>query len=187
MSRLILVKHSQPEIDPNKPAREWPLSEPGRARCVPLAAQLSLLEPNRIFSSDEPKAVETASLLAACLGLTTRVEQDLHEHGRAGVPWMDDAEWQQTMSAFFHQRKELVFGDESADQALGRFSVAVDRIVPLDSGDCSVIVAHGTVISLFAAAKTGADAHQLWCDLHLPSFIVLSMPCWAIEEVVNIG
>ena len=35
--KLILVKHSLPVIDPEKPAHQWKLSPEGKKRCIPLA------------------------------------------------------------------------------------------------------------------------------------------------------
>ncbi len=45
MPRLILVKHSLPEIVPALPANEWRLSEGGRPRCRVLAERLAAYSP----------------------------------------------------------------------------------------------------------------------------------------------
>jgi hypothetical protein len=61
-----------------------------------------------------------------------------------------------------------VYGEESASAALARFSAALDR---LDEG--TVVVSHGTVISLYAAARSGRDAFELWSSLELPDLVVV--------------
>ena len=60
MLKLILVRHSSPEIVPAVPADQWPLSEAGRLRCKTLAKKLAAHHPNVVVSSTEIKALETA-------------------------------------------------------------------------------------------------------------------------------
>ena len=64
MKNLILVKHSLPEIIPTIPAKEWVLSKPGQVRCEVLAERLESYSPDIVTSSVEPKAVETAQIIA---------------------------------------------------------------------------------------------------------------------------
>ena len=47
------------------------------------------------------------------------------------------------------------------------------------------MVAHGTVISLLVARHNEIDAHDLWRDLGLPSFCVLSAQGFEIQEIVS--
>jgi 2,3-bisphosphoglycerate-dependent phosphoglycerate mutase len=67
---LLLVRHSVPAPDPSVPSEEWRLSEEGRGRCAELARHIAVYEPQRLLSSPEPKALETAELIAAILGPT---------------------------------------------------------------------------------------------------------------------
>src|SRR2546421_10994439 len=67
--KLVLIKHAAPEVDPDVPAERWHLSEKGRASCTPLAASLASHSPRVIVSSEEPKASETARLVAKELGV----------------------------------------------------------------------------------------------------------------------
>lgn len=77
-----------------------------------------------------------------------------------------------------------MFGDESADEALARFAGGVDAAVDSTVPGSVLIVAHGTVISLFVAARAGLDAWSLWQRLGLPSFVTLTLPTFAIEQEV---
>ena len=47
------------------------------------------------------------------------------------------------------------------------------------------VVAHGTVISLYVARKTGADPFTLWKRLDTPSYIVIDLPEFQIVKVVG--
>lgn len=175
--RLILVKHSLPEIVDGVRAREWRLSAEGRRRCDPLADALAIYAPSgAIISSDEPKAIETAERVAARLGLPHGVDAGLAEHRRGAKKLLDEAEWQAAIARLFARPDRLEYGDETGDQARLRFESAIRRALAARAsgaaGAC-VCVAHGTVISLFTAAFAGADGYTLWRQLSLPSFVVL--------------
>lgn len=174
--RLILVKHALPAIVDGVRARDWALSAEGRRRCGPLAEALRIHAPSgTIFSSDEPKAVETAALIAAALGLPTAIDAGLAEHRRGAVRMLDETAWQAAIARLFEHPDRLEYGEETGDQARLRFEAAVRRILASRErpGGACVCVAHGTVISLFTAALTGADGLALWKRLALPSFVAL--------------
>jgi broad specificity phosphatase PhoE len=165
---VLLVRHSLPELDPSQPAEEWRLSEEGRRRCGPLTVRLRDHSPTAIVSSTERKARETAELLGEELGLAVRESAGLRETARRTVPWLETEELQRGIQALFERPDEVVFGEESASAALARFSAAVDS---LDEG--TVVVTHGTVISLYVAARTGRDAFELWSRLGVPDLVVV--------------
>lgn len=48
-----------------------------------------------------------------------------------------------------------------------------------------IIVAHGTVITLFVSRRAGLEPFPFWKRLALPSFVVLSLPDQAVESVVD--
>lgn len=183
LRHLILVKHSLPQIEPAVPAREWQLSDEGRNRCAALAQQLAAYRPASIVSSHEPKAAETAALLAAGLHTRARSADDLHEHDRYAAGWLGTpARFNAAVEAFFAHPSELRFGSETADQAHARFAAAVAREVAAADGNV-IIVAHGTVIALFVARCTGAAPFPLWQRLGLPSYVVLALPAHNLVAV----
>ncbi len=185
MSYLILVKHSLPEIDSSRPAREWVLNEEGRRRCDELAEALRKYAPQAIVSSDEPKARETAERVALNLGLVSIPFPNLHEHARQTVPFLGKAAFDATVQRFFAKPDALVFGEETADDAHARFANAVQQAMAQHSDKTLVIVAHGTVISLLVSRACNVDGFTLWKQLGLPAFIVLVLPAMTIESVVN--
>ena len=87
MRRLVLVRHSKPEIEPDKPASEWRLDDAGRHRSKLLAGTLCGFNADVVWSSKEPKAVETAEIVADALGVPVRTTDGLEEHHRIGVPY----------------------------------------------------------------------------------------------------
>jgi len=172
---LILVKHSVPEIVESLPAREWKLSELGRARAERLADLLRQYQPEVIVSSKEPKATETAEIIAGIHQIESRVAEDLHEHDRSNIPFLAHDKFQASVREFFQKPKELVFGKETADQAHARFYGSVHSVLNEHTDKTVVIVTHGTVISLFVSRLTGRSGFELWHMLGLPSFIALDL------------
>ena len=186
--RLILVKHSLPEIVDGVRAREWRLGDEGRRRCDALAEALAAYAPSGVItSSDEPKAIATAERVAARLGLPTAIDPGLGEHKRGAKKLLDEAEWQAAIGRLFAHPDRLEYGEETGDQARTRFETAIRRALASRASGASwgacVCVAHGAVISLFTAAFAGLDGHDLWRRLELPSFVVLSLAEKRLEAV----
>ena len=172
---LILVKHSLPKVKQNLPANKWKLSKEGQARTRRLAERLSYFHPDVIFSSPEPKAKETAEIIANILQLELHIVEDLHEHDRSNLPYLSQDEFQASIREFFQKPSALVFGEETANESHSRFYRAVHTILKNHTNKTVVIVAHGTVISLFVSRLTGISDLLLWNELDLPSFVVIDL------------
>jgi broad specificity phosphatase PhoE len=172
---LILVRHSVPEIYGDQPANTWNLSEEGRLRAQRLAEELKNFEPDVIVSSDEPKAKETAEILASDLGLEMQMHPDLHEHDRSNVPYLSLEAFQVLIRDFFQKPDQLVFGNETGNQAYARFYHAIHSILNENINNTVVVVTHGAVISLFVARLTGSSDLELWGKLGLPSFVAMDL------------
>ena len=186
MSRLILIKHSLPAIDPAVPAPEWRLSEEGRRRAERLARRLEGLAPATIASSPETKAFATASILGAHHQLPVQVVDDLREHERRRTAYLGDQAFQDAVSAALRRPDELVFGEETTGAARHRFTAAVTGLLATTPPEWPLaIVTHGTVLALYVAAATGVDAVTLWRQLGLPSYVVLSRPDLALIDIVD--
>jgi broad specificity phosphatase PhoE len=117
-------------------------------------------------SSPEAKARETAELIASPLGLEVQLVDGLRETARRTVGWLEPDELERGIQALFDRPDEVVHGEESATAALARFEAAVAGLP-----ERAVVVSHGTVISLYVAAKTGRDPFELWRSLELPDVV----------------
>ena len=173
MNSLILVKHSLPEIVEHIPASQWNLSDEGKRRARVLADRLRYYQPEVILTSVEPKAMQTAEILANALQLAMQVAANLHEHERNKTGFLSQGVFEAKIQEFFENPDRLVLGNETADQAHDRFRHAIDSLVNRHRNQNVVMVAHGTVISLFVSRLTGLPAFLLWKELGLPSYIVL--------------
>ena len=117
------------EIIPALPANQWHLSEAGRSQCTLLADQLATYAaPAVLVSSAEPKALETAHLVAQRMHTSVQVVDGLQEHDRSNTPWLGPEEFGCAIAAFFRHPTELVLGCETAQQASERFAKTVAEV-----------------------------------------------------------
>src|SRR6202011_3310807 len=114
MTKLVLIKHSLPTLDPNNPAATWQLSPEGVRRCHRLARCLTDFLPAVLVSSVEPKARATADHLAERLALTATTVDGLEEQHRITAPFLTRGDLSEAMREFFAPPAELVFGEETA-------------------------------------------------------------------------
>lgn len=173
MAKLLLVKHAQLQMLPEVNAQRWTLSNEGRESCAWLAEAFAREGVRRIYASLEPKALETAALAAAALGLEVRPREGLGENDRTGVGFASQEVHVRRFHAFFDEPGTVSMGTESADAAHARFSAAVRRAVEESADETLAIVAHGTVITLLVSRANGLAPFPLWESLGLPSYLVL--------------
>lgn len=181
---LILIKHAMPEIKSQLSAKYWQLSEQGEVSCARLAQTLKPYALKEIISSEEMKAQQTAQITAAHLGLLSRTYPGLHEHDRQGCPYFDSKDaFLNIIQELFSSPNQLVFGNESANDALTRFDSAIKTVYQeAEPQENIAVVCHGTVMSLFVQLYNQVDGFELWKKLELPSMVVLSLPDFQLLE-----
>ena len=186
MSRLILIKHAPPEVNPTISSEQWRLGEKGRRLCQPLAERVRPFAPTRVFTSPEPKAIETGEELAQRLGIKTESRQGLAEHDRRDVPHMRSGEFISMIELLFRRPRERVLGNESAQEALERFERAIGSVAAEHPDESVAVITHGTVLALFLARHNpDRRGFDLWRQLGLPSFVVVNTPDFKIDQMVE--
>ena len=146
---LFFISHPEVVVDPAVPVPKWGLSEKGRARMAAFAGSQTVAGVKAVWSSGETKAVEAAAILAARLGLTARLDEDLHENDRSATGFLAPDEFERVADAFFGSPEVSVRGWERAIDAQARVVAAVERCLAASAagGDVAV-VAHGGVGTL---------------------------------------
>jgi broad specificity phosphatase PhoE len=185
MAKLILVKHAPVRIDPEVVSHRWVLSEEGRRRCEWLAEELRSHSVSRLYSSVEPKALETAALVAVQSGLAVEPRPNLHENNRAGFGFQAADALRQKLREFFERPADIIIGDETANAALRRFAEAIADISSEGQGQNLAVVTHGTVISLFVAHHNPVRPFDLWAALGLPSYLLLDPASFSFDGEVH--
>jgi broad specificity phosphatase PhoE len=185
MSKLLLIRNAAPEKDSRRPSHLWKLSEEGKASIVPLASAIRVHGPELVVSSDEPKGVETAELLAAELRLPHEVVSGLHEHDRTNVPHLRTHEFISSMALFFSKPTLKVFGSESATSVLQRVEESLREVVADHAGKTVAVVSHAAAIAVFAAAHSDVNGFQLWRSMKAPSYLVFDADTLRLLERVD--
>ena len=85
----------------------------------------------------------------------------------------------------FARPAELVLGDETAVEAGQRFASAVEAVLDQYRDGDVVVVAHGTVITLYVSATNDVEPFQFWSKLGMPSYVVLSTPEMELLDTVE--
>jgi broad specificity phosphatase PhoE len=181
MRRLILVRHSVPETRPDVPPASWHLSADGITRARAFATRIDPRTADRIFTSSEPKAVQTARVLGECWNLPVEEAHRLHEHERPVPGLLTREQFEAHIRQLFARPTELVFGAETADAARARFDAAVQQLVRRTDGDI-LIVTHGTVIALFVAAHSGVEPFAFWQQQKMPDAVAFALPGLKLER-----
>ncbi len=120
----------------------------------------------------------TGRALADVLPLPTEAVPGLQEHDRRGVPYFaNKADFETAVAQLFARSDELVFGNETAVQALTRFTQAVnDQLAAQPQGNLA-IVSHGTILTLYICQHNPQlTPFAFWQALTLPCAFILTLP-----------
>ena len=180
--KLLLIRHSISQRVPGEPANTWGLTEEGRALCQPLGVKLAQFALSKIYTSEEPKALQTAQLAAGHVGVPFEGFPGLQEHARVNTPYFPTPdEFMAAVQRFFEQPARLVLGEETANQSLVRFDAAVKKIVANQTTGDIAITSHGTVIALFVAKYNEVPVRIFWQSLKMPDIVVLQLPAFRLS------
>jgi broad specificity phosphatase PhoE len=174
---LLLCKHGHPDILPDVPAPQWPLSDEGRAASAELATRLAVFAPVAIACSTEPKARETAQVIGTTLNLIPQASDLLCEQDNRGVPFYEHKPaFEAAVSRLFTEPDEQVFGPESGIAAAARIARWVEAAHQTQPAGALVAVSHGRAIMLWlmhVLALTPDAAFAQWQFLGLADFVAV--------------
>lgn len=159
---LILVRHAMPDVVSGVDSREWQLGEAGRAAAAKLAGKLAAGRLAAVFSSNEPKAWQTADEIAAAAGLHVRIDAGFAEVQR---PTLWDEDYRAAAARYLSHGAE---DWESRESVVTRFGEAVERALAAHAGGDVVVVNHGLALSLYLAVRTDIATVPFWRELAFP-------------------
>ena len=171
------ITHPEVTVDPAVPVRAWGLSGAGRDRAAGIASTWGR-DIRHIVTSSETKALDTAEVLAAALGVEFTVDRALGEMDRDSTGFLPLAEFEHTVSEFFAHPSESVRGWERAIDAQARTVQAVRR----HPQDGTAFVGHGGVGSLLLADLFGVPIEQAPQQPGLGSAFVFRCDRWKPES-----
>lgn len=145
---LRYVSHPQVLIDPSVPVPDWGLSDIGRARTEHASQKASLQHTRMIVCSSERKAIETAQILAAPLGLPVHQRPKTHENDRSATGFLPPDLFEETANRFFADPFQSIDGWERAIDAQSRIVAEVQSVLREHGSGDLMIVGHGGVGTL---------------------------------------
>jgi broad specificity phosphatase PhoE len=169
-THVLLIRHGQSEG--NAEGRfgghtDTPLSPRGRKQAEATAKALASEEFSAIYSSDLPRAIETASPLARLTGVSLQTTDALRERSvgvMEGLTFEEAAELhpEQYQALLRRDFEHVLLGGESYRQTLDRASRQLDEAIEQHKGGRIAIYAHtGTICILILHLMGALDAPEL--------------------------
>jgi len=174
--RLILIRHAMPRIDPNRHPSTWHLSSEGATQTLEFCERISHYELNKIYTSPEPKALETAAIMAEKYNVPLEKIDQLRDVDRNPQGYVRKSDYDISIRNFFTNPASMILGDETADDCYYRLKSVVDYLMSNDNCGNIVAVSHGLILSVFLSRVLKIGAFKIFNQLVLPSLIVLSIP-----------
>lgn len=185
MAFIVLIRHAKSVQQTDTSAHNWHLAQDGRAQCIQVARRLQKYEIGSMHSSDEPKAQETAELIAGELsGVGVQLNRALRETQRQSAPFYADVQdFRRAIQTAMERPQEVVYGEEAFEAARQRFAGAIQTIVEGSSGHSTGVVSHGTIMALYMADVMGMRPYDLWKLMDMPAYAVFRLADMKIMEI----
>jgi len=169
--KIILIRHAQTTIEPEKYNPLWSLSDKGITGAQQLANSQLLQGMEVMYTSDQLKALHTGIIIASKLGVFVKQRADLTELTSLTNDWK--ADYGGFVNDIYSGVIERHGDGESLTEATQRFNQAVAEIVVMEADKQLIgIVAHGNVLALFAAQFEQRDALTIHQAITMPDIAV---------------
>ena len=181
---LYLIRHAQSQ-QTALPIETWPLSDVGRRQAQRLAELPFWQDVQIICTSVEPKAIQTAQIVAAQHELPIEPVFDLRELRRPGDLVGD---YETAVRQALENPTASVNGWEPAGEAQTRIITAIERLLMLHQDKTLAVVSHGQVLTLYLAYLTDVQPSlDLWHSIPFASAIQVDPEALQIIAHFDIG
>jgi broad specificity phosphatase PhoE len=165
---VILIRHAMPEVERGVSSRLWKLSASSLEDCVLLAHALPERLAARVFTSNQPKVVQTAGVIALRRGLDVVEDERLREVEQDHA-WIED--YRSAAVAYLQRGPQgESAGWEPHERAIERFGAGVQAALEAnrpDEGDV-LVVNHGLAMSLWVGSVAEIALAEWWSGLTFP-------------------
>ncbi|MET0325174.1 MAG: histidine phosphatase family protein [Ilumatobacteraceae bacterium] len=149
-------------VDPDVDVPRWGLDAIGRARAERMVTRRWVRDIRRIISSDETKAVQTADVLAAELGIAVERRAATGEIDRSAAGFLPPAEFEAVADACFASPAASARGWERAVDAQRRIAEALADLLADDGPGDIAVVGHGGVGTLWYCHLARIPIERRW-------------------------
>jgi broad specificity phosphatase PhoE len=135
------------------------------------------------YSSGQPKADETAAVIALRRGLRTALDKRFAEVEQDAAGWIDDYR----AAAAEYLATGASPGWEAREAVVQRFEAAItDALGDAATGDL-VVATHGLALSLWLASRTRTDTVRFWQELTFPDAWRVDIESGSLVHVFSAG
>lgn len=181
--KIVFIRHSKSLVNPNIPITSWGLSEEGveLARKLNSIAQIKTIEV--VYSSLQPKALETAVLATENLGIPVEKDNNLTESTSFTNKFVSLKELEENTRKYYAEKTLSINDGETFVQAQERFWKALQGIVKKEQDKESIgIVSHGNILAGFVSQITSEDPFEIVEKIAQPDVAVFD---WNTKQFVS--
>lgn len=178
---LTLIRHSKTVLEKEVPNLLWKLSDEGISLAIELAQSEVINGVEIMYSSLQTKALQTTLLLAKDNHIPIKTHSDLTELTSITNKFIEDFET--TVQSLYRGEVERVNDGESISEGQIRFNAAIEEIIETEQGKDNIgIVAHGNILSIFAAQYTDKSAYEIHKTLKMPDVAIFD---WDTKKFIK--
>lgn len=172
MRRLYLVRHASPVVQPDRPSREWVLSDRGIAEARALAATATGWGIEAVYCGSEPKMRATALILGDATGAPVHLVAAFDELRVA--EWIGNSDEFNELVRAILEEDPLPRGVESAAGAAARFA---DGLRLVETGPFpAAIVSGGRILTSYLALFRGVEEpFAYWRAMPFPGWTSIDL------------
>jgi broad specificity phosphatase PhoE len=180
---LILIRHAETLQDPATPSTEWALTNRGVEQARAVGHDLEGAGIVAIRASSDRKAMTTALLIGAGLGLEPHPDRRLVEQHRPSWGFLETSRFDSSVRDVFNRPDESISGAETGRTALERFKLAIEDADRNSPEGPIAAVSHGTVMALFISRLTDEDAYSIWKAMQFAQVFCIEINSgeWAVH------
>jgi len=172
MKKIIFLRHSNTNIEPEKYNPLWSLSDLGIENAEKLKTNPLLEDIEVLYTSNQIKAIHTGVIVASELNVFLKQEDNLTELTSLTNDWIDD--YPKFIEDIYTGKIERMNGGETLEEARIRFTNTVDEIVKTEPDKEVIgIVAHCNVLALYASQFEDRGALEIHHSIEMPDIAVL--------------
>jgi broad specificity phosphatase PhoE len=168
--KVTFIRHSKTAVKPEVPITLWGLSDAGIIKAQTLSTQDSIKQLDVIYSSFQTKAIETMIYLAKPNLIPMKTHKDLTEVTSFTTTFEPDQQkYADQIERYYSHKLDRIAGGETIDEALDRFTAALEEIINHEHGSKNIgIVTHGYILSFFTDRHSGLSAFDLHHNIQQP-------------------
>jgi len=181
-TELILLRHAEPQIQIELAPSQWGLSSDGKSQAVKLALSGVFNDVDVFISSTEPKAFQTAALVALRQKKTVDRNPLFNELNRDGGFYLTSSQYKIAVHTVLKDNSYKIDGWETATGALNRFKRGIEDVLAKYDSQRVLITTHGIVLTLFFSYLLEVETNIPIPEIALVRWDELKYGSWGIVK-----